>query len=188
MTTVTLTLLNAAAHGGAAPGGLPPVPMDLWRKDHWSLLTYVETVMVEHQGRFQVGWDPRLRQGARHYDVMWAHCPRPLRAKPDSSEASGAVRGLVMNPEHGTRINGSVTLSGHDDWDCLRDFAAAGLLEDEGGQAVTERAVEPEAILRLSPHGRRLVDALRAHKASRGGTFSTFRPAPDLVAEASPPG
>ena len=38
------------------------VPPNLFGKDHWSTLAYMETIMVDCGG-FQVGADPRMRAG-----------------------------------------------------------------------------------------------------------------------------
>ncbi len=57
---------SAASTDDTHPAGAP-VPVELWSKDHWSTLAYIETVMVEHGGRFEVGWDPRMRQNRRNF-------------------------------------------------------------------------------------------------------------------------
>ncbi len=149
------------------------IPISLWGKDHWSTLAYVETVMVEHQGRFQVGWDPRLRQRSDRFSTFWRDLPQPLRSRSDSSEASGPIRGVAMTENHGTRLNDGRMLARHDDWDCIEDMVAAGLLIDEA-TGESER-VEPGRTFTLSTFGRNMCSALRAHKASPGGRFATFR-------------
>lgn len=162
------------------------VPMDLWSKDHWSTLAYLETVMVEHEGRFQVGWDPRMRQNRRHFRIMWEQCPKPLRTKADSSQDSGPIRGVVMDSDHATRLADGSRVDKHDDWACVQDMAQAGLfLAADGVGPLTMADVEPGVILRLSERGAALCDALRAHKRTPGGRFATFRPGPDLMVRAT---
>lgn len=171
------------------------VPMDLWSKDHWSTLAYLETVMVEHEGRFQVGWDPRMRQNRRHFRVMWEQCPTPLRTKADSSRDSadssrdsGPIRGVVMENAHATRLSDGSHVSKHDDWACVQDMAEAGLfLAADSVTPLAMADVEPGVILRLSERGAALCDALRAHKRKPGGRFATFRPSPDLMPRAAEP-
>lgn len=145
------------------------VPVTKFGKDHWSVLAYAESVMMEVAG-FQVGLDPRMRQGRRHYRVMREQCIRPKRASrvhPDMA--------MVMDSEkHGTRLNDGTSIAGHDDWHCIQDLAEVGYFR-VGDKIATAESVEPGVILHLSPWGRTVADALRAHKAN-GGTFSTFVP------------
>lgn len=133
------------------------IPMGKWGKDHWSTLGYVEAVSVENAG-FQVGQDPRMKTNRRHSRVLQA-CPRPRRT-------AGFTLGVVMSPEHATRLKDGTQVDGHDDWACLQDFVGEGLFE-YGSE------VEPKKVLRLSERGLALTAALRAHKAN-GGSYSDF--------------
>lgn len=135
------------------------VPMNLWGKDHWSTLGYVESVSETNAG-FQVGADPRMKTNRRHARVLQA-CPRPKRS-------SGFLPGVVMDPAHATRLKDGTQVENHDDWACLQDFVAEGLFQF-GAE------VEPKKVLRLSERGLALTAALRAHKIN-GGTFATFDP------------
>lgn len=135
------------------------IPMGQWGKDHWSTLGYVEAVSVENAG-FQVGQDPRMKTNRRHSRVLQA-CPRPRRT-------AGFTLGVVMAPEHATRLKDGSQVDGHDDWACLQDFVGEGLFE-YGSE------VEPKKTLRLSERGLALTAALRAHKAN-GGAYATFDP------------
>lgn len=56
---------------------------------------------------------------------------------------------------------------GHDDWDCIEDLVAAGLVEWHGTGA--------QPVFRLTPEGERVAGLLRAHK-QRGGVFAGFKP------------
>jgi hypothetical protein len=147
------------------------VPEHLFGMDHFTTLAYAETVMVDCAG-FQVGSDPRMRSCRRHFRVMQEQCPRPRRVK-------GGI-GVVMLPEHGSRLADGSLVSGHDDWHCIQDMAEAGyfVIKDAlGGPPVvaTAEVIEPGAVLLLSARGREVVNALRGHKAS-GGTFASFVP------------
>lgn len=167
----TLLARMAEFHAGEIETG--PIPITLWGKDHWSVLAYVETVMVEHQGRFEIGWDPRLRQRSDRFSTFWRDQPTPLRPKADSSKDSGPVRGKPMDEAHTTRLNDGRSVPQHDDWSCLEDMVAAGVVIGENPNLPP--GVEPGQILVLTPLGHDLCAGLRRHKASPGGRFATFR-------------
>jgi hypothetical protein len=135
------------------------IPMAYWGKNHWSLLAYIETVMVD-MGGFHVGFDPHMSQNRRNYRIMQEMNPRPKRAKSSNS------MGLVMKDEWSTILNNGQKVIGHDDWCSLQDLANEGLL--------TAEAFEPKDMLHLSEKGRAIADRLRAHK-SAGGNFAAFR-------------
>ena len=69
-----------------------------------------------------------------------------------------------------TRLNNGTVVEGHDDWCCVQDMEAAGIVSGE--------PLEPGAVLHLSEAGTALVAELRKHKAD-GGTFANFKPAID---------
>lgn len=139
------------------------IAVNLWGKDHWSTLAYVETVMVECAG-FQIGSDARMRSNRRNFRVMHEQCRHPKR--PERSTASMAVS---MVPQHGTRLNNGTKVEDHDDWACIQDMAQAGLF------TVSVDAVEPKQVLHFSPIGSTIAVQLRNHKAA-GGMFATFKP------------
>lgn len=136
------------------------IPMTNWSKDHWSTLAYLETVMVDCQG-FQVGADPRMRSNRRHFRVMQQECRKPRRASREWA------LGVVMDPNHGTRLKDGSTVANHDDWMCVQDMAVEGLFTTDVD------GVEPGETLHLSDRGRQVAAALRAHKAA-GGNFADF--------------
>jgi len=144
------------------------VPVAKFGKDHWSTLAYAETVMVDCGG-FQVGLDPHMRQGRRHYRVMREQCIRPKRMGRVSPDMA-----MIMDMKYSTRLNDGTMVESHDDWHCVQDMAEAGYFR-VGAEPATADRVEPGVILHLSPLGRTVADALRQHKAN-GGTFSTFVP------------
>lgn len=136
------------------------ITMDLWSKDHWSTLAYIETVMVDIGG-FQVGFDARMRSNRRNFRVMKEECSKPKRVT-----ASNPL-GIPMNSDQGTILKNGKMVENHDDWACVQDMAAEGLFI-EGVEGV-----EPKKVLRLSPKGSELISRLRQHKAA-GGTFKNF--------------
>jgi hypothetical protein len=122
----------------------PPIPVEQWGSDHWSTFGYIETRIVDHKGvadRHHMRCDPTLHP-------QFAH------------------EGCRMGPCSPTRLAGGATRDRHDDWSCLDDEEAAGLLENEGTGL--------HRIYRLTERGRAIADALRAHKAS-GGKWSAFK-------------
>lgn len=134
------------------------IPMDLWGKDHWSLLAYISCVMEEFAG-FQVGFDGRMRQNRRNFRIMKEQAPVPKRVN--------NCMGIVMKEDYSTRLKNGVVARDHDDWCCVQDMATAGLFQE------TVEKVEPNKILHFSDKGIQISNALRVHKM-RGGVFSNF--------------
>jgi hypothetical protein len=128
--------------------------MATWGKDHWSLLAYVECCCVD--GRSGVGTldKRRLRTNEHRHPLHAVNSP--------------ATR---WKPNYGTRLKGffeacdpALQIPMHDDWDCLNDLEAAGLIEVFS---------EANALVELTAHGISVSGQLRAHKAI-GGVFATF--------------
>lgn len=183
----------AAAHGYTAPAptwqttSVPPVSPTRFGKDHWSTLAYIETRTVDHKGtiehdhmRCDTDRHPMLALAGRRALVSTGHLSRkyPTFAKGEQIE-------------------------NHDDYDCLDDLRAAGLLDvhmppvvdgtfrtaygkviTDGGAPVNpgfvtgmveQRALMRHATWSLTDKGKAVAAALRAHKAD-GGAFATFEP------------
>lgn len=144
-----------------AAGGLPlsvSVPVEQWGKDHWSCLAFIEYLCVDYHGRL----DDKRR--------------RSLRCNPRTHPGYSLNFSYVLwKPEYGSRLKGywrpdksvdeSRRILDHDDWDCIEDFEAAGVLTTEGS------GLNP--VFKLTRLGLALAAALRAHKAN-GGHFATF--------------
>lgn len=132
------------------------IPMDRWGKDHWSTLAYVEICTVDHQRAPGIGEITRER----------------MRANPNTHPMLAHLSD--WNPAHGTRLKGfkshaetpDLCLPHHDDWDCLDDMEAAGLVEMYS---------TVNGYVQITALGRRIAHQLRDHKA-RGGTFASFEP------------
>ncbi len=130
------------------------VPISRFGKDHWSLLAYVETCCVD-----SVGNTGRL-------DPLRMRC-NPKRHPMMAVARFGERR---WEPTYGTRLRmtrtGKVSqLKTHDDWDCLDDLEAAGLVE------VLSLI---NGFVHMTEDGLKVAHALREHKA-KGGVFATFR-------------
>ena len=97
-----------------------PVPRERWGKDHWSTLLYLESCAVNQRGRIE---HAKMRTSRRNWRL------------------AGSVHGVanVMSPdEYPTRLallqveraefDAVHLIGGHDDWECVQDFADASLL------------------------------------------------------------
>ena len=122
------------------------VEVEKFGKDHWSTFAYIETRCVDHKGY------PDRRHMRCDMDRHPAHVhlvdPKMAAAK------------------YPTILKGGIELPDHDDWDCLDDCEAAGLLESHG------TGLHP--FYKLTKEGNRIAGLLREHKAS-GGTFGNFQ-------------
>lgn len=115
------------------------VPMEKWGKDHWSQLGYVSTCVVDGQ------------------DL--------------NRERMSNKRGRHWKPEYGTRLKGykpdgdqTLLLTDHDDWDCMHDLEAEGLLVRPSGISTT---------VGVTPKGHDFIAALNRYK-TEGGNFAGF--------------
>lgn len=139
-----------------APKGVPHLPMEVWGKDHWSLLAFIECLCVDQKGVLDDKRRMNMRcNPARH--PMHGYFPR------------GDV---PWKPDYGSRLkhyfqDKAHQMPEHDDFDCAEDFEHAGLLENNG------TGINP--VWKLTPKGLEITAKLRAHKAN-GGNFSSFTP------------
>lgn len=137
------------------------IPPEDWGKDHASLLAYVETVVVDRNGKLAA---ERLGCNPDRHPHYWGS-RRAMRMP------------MKLNPEHGLRVkpstpekygvadtDGTITLGDHDDFDGLDDLEAAGLLIWTTG-ALTAM---------LTDAGCAVAGKLRTHKA-KGGNFAGFK-------------
>lgn len=117
-----------------------PIPPALWGRDHWSTFGYIETRIVDHGG---VPYRTHMRCDARIHPMF------------DHGAGHAATR----------LADGSVDRP-HDDWSCLDDAEAAGLVANVGTGI--------RRVYKLTDTGRKVAALLREHKGA-GGSFSTFR-------------
>ena len=106
------------------------VPPELWGRDHFTTLMYLETVVVNHGGKLSLT-DQRMREWGR--------------------------RG-----KYPTRCRYGIELDNHDDWNCLDDFADAGLVTIDNDIYLNS------IVIALTDTGWNLVRELRTHKAKHG--------------------
>ncbi len=86
-----------------------PISPKLWGKDHKSTLVFIETICVDQGG---VPGAEKMR--------TWSG--RPLRGKVRGFPSEGGGR------DYPTRLADGTEVSEHDDWDCVDDMVAAGLV------------------------------------------------------------
>ncbi len=131
------------------------VPVEQFGKDHWSTFAYLETRAVDHSGVVE---NARMRVHARlHREFV-----HPMFASINDGSA------------YPTRLKDG-ELPSHDDYSCLEDMVAAGLLTAEWRVKYHGRTFgNSECRVRLTARGQGIAAKLRAHKMS-GGSFSDFR-------------
>lgn len=127
------------------------LPLEQFAKDHWSLLAFVETRCVDFKG--QLDYD-RLRCNRDTHSAQFL-----LRKYPTSTVAG------TWKHEWGTRLKDGTVVPEHDDWDCLDDLEAAGLVE-------TLSYIKSN--VRLTERGLHVAQQLRVFKA-QGGQYKDFQ-------------
>ena len=129
--------------------GVPSYPPEHWGRDHASLLLYVETRHLDHQGEI---FPDNLRTNRPRHPHEWDQ-----RRDADSN--------WDWRPEYGTRLaDGTRPSTEHDDWDCLEDMEEQELLISTGA---------PNLLVALSEYGVEVAGELRKFKG-RGNPISEF--------------
>lgn len=103
------------------------VPIELWGSDHYDTIAYVEARVVDHGG---VLAHPNMRTDAGRH---------PRFYKPLGMIGSSAADGSG----YPTRLINDQTREHHDDWDCLFDMEAEGLVVLVNNRAPEYWEVEP---------------------------------------------
>lgn len=122
------------------------VKMEDWGKDHWSTLAYIECRCVDRKGILDY-------KHIRCNDVDHPELP------PEKIYMLGE-----WHDKYSTRIKDGKQIRGHDDWDCVEDLQAAGLIE------IVSMA---DFQIKMTELGWKITNLLRKHKAA-GGIFSNF--------------
>lgn len=164
-----VALLNVLGHANPTPeytpGGTDHVPVESWGRDHWSTLAYLETRVVDHRGR--INHDHMRCHAGRH--------PAMLHAK-----RRGLLFGTGDGSQYPTKLRDG-ELPDHDDYDCIDDMIAAGLvtvtMPPAPEMTLVTGVVEAELMTRasyaLTKLGQRVSADLRAHKGN-GGSWASF--------------
>lgn len=129
------------------------VKMEDWRKDHWSMLAYIECRCVDFKGKLDY---KHVRCNDEVHFVLLPENVNNLGVR---------YRKTEWHDRYSTRIRGSEQIRGHDDWDCVEDLQAAGLVKIV---SMVDLQIEMTGL------GWEMINLLRQHKAA-GGIFSTFR-------------
>lgn len=131
------------------------IPIELWGKDHWSTLAYLEACAVDCHGLVD---NRRMRCNPRlHREFAYVN---PFGRVVDGSRYPTRTKAGDVQP--------------HDDWSCLEDLVAAGLVRAYWRLRYPERSFGgAQTKVELTDLGLTIVAALRAHKA-RGGSFAGF--------------
>lgn len=188
--------------------GRQHIPMEQWGKDHWSLLAFVENRTVDHKGAMD--WN-RVTLSRRNWPNLYAtrQYGRLTPIEQDSADRYG-LRLKRTDPDTPN------VLYGHCEGDALMDLVDHGLVTIQmprpdadgdyflkpNGQPLTgedypspkfvtglaELTLMPWAKFALTDTGRHYNDALRAHKATEGATWSNFTPPGPLLLSCSGPG
>lgn len=135
------------------------VPIELFGKDHWSLLGYIGA---------------RIENNPTGADGIGEMDRRNLRCNEERHPMHNHHDG--WEPKYGTRLKGYFNngktnedwqIPEHDDWDCLDDLEAAGLITVYS---------EINGFVGINP-GRGMDIYLQLHKHKvEGGHFATFEP------------
>ncbi|MFF7198311.1 hypothetical protein ACFZAM_31965 [Streptomyces sp. NPDC008079] len=194
-----MTMTEIAALAVQAPewqdrAGRTPIPLADWGRDHWSLLAVVEDCAVNGHGRLQ--WE-RLTLSYRHWPTLYA-------ARGHIS-MDGSYDAKDRFPLRLKRLRGNAReMPGHCEGDALMDLRDHRLITvtmppvDGSGRyylrpdgrpldgeddphpgcinAFTSLELMPYARFALTRLGRHYSNALRAHKATDGATWSNFIP------------
>lgn len=120
-----------------------------WGKDHWSLLGYFQTLVMDARGS---------TNGRSVGQIQYRH----LRVNRTTHPMVAHQRD--WDPAHCTRLKTSSALPEHDDIDCWDDMNAAGLIE---------MMSLPNGFVSFTKKGVLVIVALMEHKIG-GGSFSEF--------------
>ena len=126
-------------------------------KDHWSIFAYIETRIVDYKGKPH---KPHMR------------CDVDRHPQHDHQNLYPEHKEVTKYP---TRLRGyfedkTLKLDDHDDWDCIDDCIAEGLLREP-----PDRGTGLSPVYELTDRGADVASQLRVHK-SEGKNFASFTP------------
>lgn len=129
------------------------IPIERWGKDHWATLAYLECRVVDNRGIVKnehMRCEPRLHREFAHSPMLMA----------------------VSDKKYPTILNDG-EINNHDDWSCLEDMVAAGLLRAWWKQIRRQPFGNSKAKVELTERGETICGELRKHKA-KGGNWANF--------------
>jgi hypothetical protein len=131
--------------------------MEQWGKDHWSTFAYLETCAVDGHGIIQ---NAHMRCHARLH-------------RPFVHLGFGGVPN--DGSKYPTLLKDGVEVQRHDDWSCLEDMVAAGLLRSWFQMRSGEYFGHGVAKIELTPLAWDIAGQLRTYRGE-GGNYATFTP------------
>jgi hypothetical protein len=138
------------------------IPVEKFGKDHWSLLAYVETLCVD--GKSGVGTidGRKMRCNGNIHPMQMQNFNTSWKMNYGTR-----LKGFFESPfksDCAKAIEAGEQVLDHDDWHCLDDLEAAGLVE-----------ILPVAngFIKMTDKGNKIAARLRKHK-SKGGMFANF--------------
>ena len=130
------------------------IPIERFGQDHWSTLAYFETVATDKKGIID---NRRMRCNPRLHRSL----------------ANMSGFGIIDGSKYPTRLKEG-QIENHDDWSCLEDMVAAGLVEAFTRIKYPEEVFgNMEAKIKLTPLGFKIAHELREFKA-KGGIYANF--------------
>lgn len=114
------------------------IPEELFGKDHWSTLAYIEVRCTDYRGTVQL---PQMRYDQNLHPQFHSH-----------KNGDGG--------KYPTRLKDGSLQYEHDDWSCVEDMEKAGYLK-WGGTGL-------HPVFSLTKKGRSIANQLREHKANGG--------------------
>lgn len=136
MTTPIEEIAAAIGHVTTAPSwpaddSRDPIGVELFGKDHWSVFAYIECRIVDNHGVIR---HDQMRCSVRRHPVMYAQ--KRLNSLDRTIEYPTRVKASATPDTNG--VYPTAEVDNHDDYDCLDDLIAAGLL------TVTMPQADPE--------------------------------------------
>lgn len=151
----------------------PRISLNLWGKDHYSTLAYLESRAVDNGGVIQ---NAHMRTSSKRHPLFVAR--GPLGPPTDGGHYPTSYKDGEMNE--------------HDDWDCLDDMVRAGLIAVKPANAelwevpVGSRGPikfrgsiptkELKVKVKLTELGQKVAGELRAYKQVKGSRYAEFTP------------
>lgn len=149
------------------------IPPDLWGRDHFSALLYIETRIVDGGSRtFQIALDPHMRTNMHNYQEF-AGRGGAIHLGNEQTRKNKASMVRVMQAIHGSRLSDGTYVLAHDDWQCIADMADIGYFAS-AGKLINADDLQRGVQITLSTLGQSVAARCRAHKAL-GKPWSEFK-------------